>query len=303
MENANYSDGDLLKATGRDVYLVAYPKAGVTWMTEVLTAIYSQYAIENPSKAEEYVGAIRAHGFCTSCPLSRRHSTKSGMSTAGYDVNGNAVFQDEESHHDKPRRLISLHFPASRMESMIPEAFTNKGVKMIYVLRNPKDVAVSYFHFHKMNDTLPTPESWEEFFEDFISGGVRWGSWFDHVTGWWQKYLELRERNPNKLLVVTFESLKKNIKEEVARIAAHVGIELSWEGLDEVCHRCTFASMKKDPRRNHSQYDIYKGDFLRKGKVGDWQNQFTTEQSQRFDKAMYMRLGKDLTQVMDLFVK
>lgn len=28
MENANYSEGDLLKATGRDVYLVAYPKAG-----------------------------------------------------------------------------------------------------------------------------------------------------------------------------------------------------------------------------------------------------------------------------------
>lgn len=60
--------------------------------------------------------------------------------------------------------------------------------------------------------------------------------------------------------------------------------------------------MKKDPRRNHSHNDLFKGDFLRKGKVGDWHNQFTTEQSQRFDKAMYMRLDTDLAKAMDLFV-
>lgn len=82
-------------------------------------------------RTNQYIfsGAIRAHGFCTSCPMSRRHSTKPGMSTVGYDINGNAVYNDEESY-EAPRRLISLHFPESRMERMVPEAFNNKNVKV-----------------------------------------------------------------------------------------------------------------------------------------------------------------------------
>lgn len=42
--------------------------------------------------------------------------------------------------------------------------------QVIYVARNPKDVAVSYYHFHKMANFLPDPGTFSEFLSDFLEG-------------------------------------------------------------------------------------------------------------------------------------
>lgn len=41
---------------------------------------------------------------------------------------------------------------------------------MIYVARNPKDSAISYFHFQRMNQGLPDPGSWDQYLETFLAG-------------------------------------------------------------------------------------------------------------------------------------
>nr|XP_039263649.1 sulfotransferase family cytosolic 1B member 1-like isoform X1 [Styela clava] len=292
MENIIKNDMDLLRPNDGDVYLVAYPKAGVTWMTEIVTAIYREYALENPNCAPEFDNAVRAHAFCEVCPMSRRVSGGKNKKVIGYDANGNEIFENES---EKRRRIVSLHFPAKRMEKMMPDAFNNANVKMIYIARNPKDIAVSYYHFHCMNDVLPTPNSWQEFLEDFTNGSVRWGSWFDHVRGWWRKHEEMISENKSQLLWLTFESLKKDLKGEMRKICEHLGLELSEEGLDMAVKRCTFASMKADPNRNHSKNKIFKGDFLRKGKVGDWKSKFTDEQNIQFNLALANHLKEDFS--------
>lgn len=38
------------------------------------------------------------------------------------------------------------------------------------VIRNPKDTAISFFNFYKSMPALPTYESWNLFFKDFIHG-------------------------------------------------------------------------------------------------------------------------------------
>lgn len=45
--------------------------------------------------------------------------------------------------------------------------------------RNPKDVVVSYFHFHRIASFLPNPSSFEDFLDEFLEGtgrsqGSRW---------------------------------------------------------------------------------------------------------------------------------
>ena len=58
--------------------------------------------------------------------------------------------------------------------------------KFIYVARNPKDVAVSYY-YHTLGFELYEYEGdWNDFFERFITGEVVDGDWFDHVLGWWE---------------------------------------------------------------------------------------------------------------------
>lgn len=50
--------------------------------------------------------------------------------------------------------------------------------QMIYVARNIKDNAVSYFHFSRMNKGMPEVGPWEQFLQSFIAGK---GEWIMHL--------------------------------------------------------------------------------------------------------------------------
>lgn len=41
---------------------------------------------------------------------------------------------------------------------------------MIYIIRNPKDTAVSLFHYYRDNPNLPGVETWPAFLELFLRG-------------------------------------------------------------------------------------------------------------------------------------
>ena len=46
----------------------------------------------------------------------------------------------------------------------------NAEPRYIYVMRNPKDTAVSYFHHKHFLPFTEDPASWDSFFEQFIKG-------------------------------------------------------------------------------------------------------------------------------------
>ena len=53
--------------------------------------------------------------------------------------------------------------------------------------------------------------------------------------------------------------------------------------------------MKKESNMNFSWMKAFKGDFIRKGQVGDWRNYFTEEQNDTFNKLYAEKMaGTDL---------
>lgn len=64
------------------------------------------------------------------------------------------------------RRFIKTHFPIT----LLPQNATKVGAKIIYVARNPKDVAVSFYHLHKMHPFLRFDGDFELFIEYFMNG-------------------------------------------------------------------------------------------------------------------------------------
>ena len=43
-------------------------------------------------------------------------------------------------------------------------------LQVVYVARNAKDVAVSYYHFYRMAKVHPDPGTWDSFLEKFMAG-------------------------------------------------------------------------------------------------------------------------------------
>ncbi|CAH3169017.1 unnamed protein product [Porites evermanni] len=99
-------------------------------------------------------------------------------------------------------RILKSHLPLNS----IPKS-DNKEMqcKYIYVARNPKDIAVSYFHFteHRRKAGNGFSGPWEFYAKLFIEGNVCWNAWNDHVLGWW------KHRDDPNILFLKYEDLHK----------------------------------------------------------------------------------------------
>ncbi|KAE8602622.1 hypothetical protein XENTR_v10014056 [Xenopus tropicalis] len=155
--------------------------------------------------------------------------------------------------------------------------------EIIYIARNPKDVAVSYYHFYKAIKKVKQKKDWETFLDDYLSGKVLSSSWFDHVKGW---YTHQEDFN---ILFLTYEEMKKDLRSSVRQICRFVEKELDEREVDTIVEKATFQNMKQDPLANYTTVpedtlDVKIATHLRKGTVGDWKNLMTVAQNEKFDK-------------------
>nr|XP_046255847.1 sulfotransferase family 2, cytosolic sulfotransferase 3 isoform X3 [Scatophagus argus]XP_046255848.1 sulfotransferase family 2, cytosolic sulfotransferase 3 isoform X3 [Scatophagus argus] len=186
-----------------------------------------------------------------------------------------------------PRAMVT-HFPYNLM----PPSFHASKAKVIYVMRNPKDVLVSSYYFHQMAGFLHDPGTFDEFMASFLEGRVLFGKWTDHVKSWRQT--ELGDR----IMYITYEEMVQDLPAALRRMSDFLGRNLSEEVIQKIAQQCSFRSMKVNNMSNFSLVpkelmDSDKTPFLRKGVVGDWKNHFTSEQLAKFTSVIRKEMGKE----------
>jgi peroxiredoxin len=233
-----------------DIFVVTYPRSGTTWMQMILYQLTTD-------------GGMDFAHITQVCPWFER-SLKDG--TAYDALPAPRVFKSHLSYRKIPKGPC----------------------KYIYVARDGKDVAVSYYHFCQSH--MGFKGTFDEFFERFLQGEVPFGSWFRHVRGWWQH----REAN---VLFLRYEELTADLPGCLRRIADFCGLEIAPERWPGILERCSFDFMK----RHESQFDpltamLYERGFrpqshFRRGRAGAWCQQLNPRQARRFDRAFTKRLG------------
>ncbi|XP_075591880.1 sulfotransferase 1B1 [Dermatophagoides farinae] len=241
-----------------DVWLCTYPKSGTTWTEEILSLIFADGDIDAVSKK---IIAERVPHLEVGKPFGHLKWLRSIRSP----------------------RLLATHLNVEN----IPGQLRQGKAKIIYVVRNPKDNAVSYYHHHRMSTFLGNYSgTWDDFVELFARGDLVYGSWIDHVRGFW----ELKQQDPDSVLFVSYEELKVDLKKMIGIICDFVGHRLTDEQIDRITLHCSFEKMRNNKMVNREDlpvadlFDMSKTKFMRKGIIGDWRNHFTAEQSQRFDE-------------------
>ncbi|NXK94765.1 ST6B1 Sulfotransferase, partial [Formicarius rufipectus] len=147
---------------------------------------------------------------------------------------------------------------------------------ILLLIRNPKDVATSFYYFCNDLACLPSYKTWDDFFEDFMTKKMVWGCYFEYLSKW-NKYVD--EEN---VMTITYEELKEDRALGVKNIADFLGFSLTEEELQLVVDRSSFQSMKKNSQNTHGTF----GNILfRKGGVSDWKNLFSEDQNEKMDKA------------------
>ncbi|MGH0141543.1 UNVERIFIED_CONTAM: hypothetical protein FKN15_006124 [Acipenser sinensis] len=156
----------------------------------------------------------------------------------------------------------------------IPASFFEKKTKVLVIFRNPKDTAVSYFHFYNKNPALPTFDSWDKFFSQYMSGEVMLGSYFDHAVAW-EKHID-----SDTVKIITYEDMIENLTEGIQQVAKFFSLTLSDEQVQAIAQESTFETMKNKSKETHGQMGNV---IFRKGGIGDWKNHFSEEQSKELD--------------------
>ncbi|XP_061445047.1 sulfotransferase 1C2-like isoform X2 [Rhineura floridana] len=226
------------RARPDDLLICTYPKAGTTWMQEIVDMIQHGGDPQKCARAP-------IHQRCPYIELFPPKPLPSGF---------------EEAEAMASPRTVKSHCPVQ----LLPPSFWEQNCKIIYVARNAKDNAVSYFHFHRMNRLLPNAGTWEEFLENFIAGKVAYGSWADHVLGWW------KAKNRHPILYLFYEDMKEDPAREIRKVAQFLDIELLESVLDQIVQHTNFEYMKTNPMANYTTVpsgilDHAISPFMRKG--------------------------------------
>ncbi len=157
--------------------------------------------------------------------------------------------------------------------------------KYVYIARNPKDVAVSYYHFERDKSWSGGYSGpWEHWLELFRNGRVQRGDWFDHVLGWWRA-----SRQESNIYFLTYERLLQDFCAEVDKLSRFLGRPLNEEALERIRQASAFAAMSTAEFSRMGEIKEFSG-FFRKGRVGSWREQFTSQESAAFDELCRARL-------------
>lgn len=245
-------------ARSDDVLITTPPKAGTTWMQQIL---YQLRSCGDPdfSSIDEVVPWLE---------IQREGRTPQ------------QILQHFETLPEP--RLFKTHCTAEQTPGI-------GTARIILSSRDPRDCCVSFYH-HLMNMTdeararkqIPTPTSFEEHVELWLE----FAAWYRNVKSWWPYY-----QHP-KVLWLRYQDMKSDIETSIDQILAFLGWQLSEAQRSIVLHYVSFDWMKTHDEKFSSQGASRKqssfkpGTFIRQGKIGSYRELMTAEQEQRIlDKA------------------
>ncbi len=178
-----------------DIYIVEFPKSGITWMSFIIANI----------------------------ELMRR------------DIRESPTFYNIHRYvpdvHQLKGAKVNRVFSPAFLKSHSP--YNPFYFHVVYLLRNPVDVMVSYFNFQRF---LGYRASFEEF---VMSSNFGISAWKEHVKGWL-----MGEPSAQRIHLIKYEDLLKEPRKVISALYVNLGIEVSVELIEKAIKMSSLEKMK-----------------------------------------------------------
>ncbi|XP_059607715.1 sulfotransferase 1 family member D1-like [Phlebotomus argentipes] len=248
-----------------DVWVITYPKCGTTWSQEMVWMLCNNLDYEGAKrKLTERFPYIEI-----GCLLSRDIP----------DLDQIEILENMPSP-----RFIKSHLPAHLLP---PQIWTVKP-KIVYVARNAKDTAISWYH-HYVN-YQHYKHTFDDFMEVFLNDMADFSPYHSHIIDFWNM------RHEKNILFLTFEDMKANHPAVIEKTAAFFGKTYTKQQIDRLADHLSFAKFSKNSAVNMEAILQLVQDSLnvkmpdpsftiaRKGAVGSHKEEMTPELIERFNK-------------------
>jgi hypothetical protein len=237
-----------------------------------------------------YLVAAAKHAFGLHRPGLRIPVRPDDILLASYPKSGNTwtrflianlVFADQEIGFGNLHKFVLDHqvtvkrdFDRAPRPRIVKThgSFDPRYRRVLYIVRDPRDVALSQYHYlrklRRIDDAFPI----EDFVERFLTGELKRfpGSWGENVGSW----LATRARHPGFLLL-RYEDLLSDTARELARVAAFAGLPATSERIAQAVERSSADKMRESEKAQGQRSSLIKGSrndiaFVRAAKSGGW---------------------------------
>jgi hypothetical protein len=197
-----------LRVEPTDVLISTYPKCGTTWMQQIVHGLRTRGSMdfEEISMVVPWIETAPILGIDLAAPqVARPRAFKTHLSW-----------------------------------NLLP-----KGGRNIYLVREPGDALVSFYHFMKGVIFEGEAIDLDTFAVELFLAGSASGRYWEHVRSWW----DVRDRDD--VLILCFEDMKQELRATVERVAAFIGMAADADLIDLVTRQASFEFM----RAHESQFD------------------------------------------------
>ena len=263
------------------IWIASYPKSGNTWMRSILTAlIYSKDGrfdfnlLPNIDQFE----TLKNFNFVKDIDINDYNSLDQLKSVSKYWQNAQENIKSEELVFFKTH---SANYNHQNLKYTNP----NKTRGCIYIVRDPRDVAISYSKFigHNIDDTIEymmgaSRQIWNQ--EKRI--GIILSRWDYHISSW------LNLESPKKfiryedLLSKTESVLKELIDFLVTTLS--VKINNAEEKIKNIIETTSFDILKNKEQQTGFKEASKSSPFFRSGKSKQWETVLNRKQIDKIEK-------------------
>lgn len=245
------------KPRDEDIFICSYPKSGTTWLQYLVWSIMN---ISDTSKKLPNLLELKK--------------------TINRFIDFNGI---EDVDHI---RLFVSHLPYG----IIP---VNPKTKYLYVIRDPKDAATSYFFMMKNSYGFETCEI-HKFYDYFIKGWLVYGDYFKNVMSWYH------HKDDQNVLVLFYEDILHHTEREIMRIANFLSddkndyaniLKSDPNLVHNIINETSFQKLKV----NHDQSSdttAFHVQFFRKGIRGDYATYMRPDQIKCINDLIRDKMGE-----------
>jgi hypothetical protein len=132
------------------------------------------------------------------------------------------------------------------------EYFDHRYPKTIYIVRDPRDVVLSYYEFQRKYRQIADEYPLDRYVDDLVNGrliSAGWGTWAENVASW------IFTRGDNKdFLLLRYEDMSTDTAAELARIAMFLGIDADSELLRKAVEQSSADRMRQLEKTESSKW-------------------------------------------------